>query len=334
MRFVLPKPDGDFTQVHNALLRHPLRRAHRAAFIELFEAISYGACTYKSRESYCEKIGVPLRTWEKHIITLMEIGILAREGDDYVVQACGELCADTEQAPKLIAEEVQEQPKRESTGLSQADRWELIKEAWNKHKPEGYMQLDGRINLPALIAVETQSKRLGVDRDDYDAFIGAVLRGAANDEWWAAKNMKLSQVFGFGADLDDKKFENVEKLYRAGLNSAPKAAPQNHDDEWYLAKAVEAWPNAPYKRVVRKTVEDMDVARDLATGPGMLDSLKAGHLSESSDMVIHHKRRLKEAGLNPSREPEWYNEEVLGLVFVPEHDFPVYWTSSDKLPLN
>jgi len=49
-----------------------------------------------------------------------------------------------------------------------------------------------------------------------DAFIGAVCRGAAKDEWWSQRELKPTNVFGFGANLDDKKFENVEKLYQIG----------------------------------------------------------------------------------------------------------------------
>lgn len=118
---------------------------------------------------------------------------------------------------KLIIAEIEEQPKRQSTGLSQKDRWELIKQAWNKHKPESYLRLDGSLSLPVLIAIETQTKRLDLDRDDYDGFIGAVLRGAGADDWWNTKDMTPAKVFGFGANLDDKKFFNVEKLYKSGL---------------------------------------------------------------------------------------------------------------------
>ena len=115
-----------------------------------------------------------------------------------------------------IAQELEEQPNRPKGKLTADERWELIKEAWNKHKPESYQELKGRKNLPAFIAVETQSKHLGVDRDDYDAFIGTVLKGCQVTEWWSKKSLKLTNVFGFGKDLDTKKFQNVKTLFEAG----------------------------------------------------------------------------------------------------------------------
>ena len=167
-------------------------------------------------EQYLEEVPA------ERVAALRELGLVEPTDDGYRIQI-GEQALDLEAEEvdvvpeKLIVAEIEEQPNRKPTGLSRKDRWELIKEAWNKYKPGPYLQLDGAVNTPVLIAIETQTKRLGVDRDDYDAFIGAVLRGAGADDWWSTKDMTAAKVFGFGANLDDKKFFNVEKLYKSGL---------------------------------------------------------------------------------------------------------------------
>lgn len=269
--------------------------------------------------------------WIKHGFARVDksqnLYLLLPDGEAVAVQVA-------EPVDKGIAEEIADQPKRESTGLNQKDRWKLIKDAWNKHKPVGYMQLDGSVNLPLLIAIETQTKRLKVDRDDYDGFIGAVLRGAKADAWWAEKDFKATAVFGFGANLDDRKFENVEKLYRAGLKITPRQAPKDFDDETALQLIREAWPKAPYKRVARRHFTTQQQALDAAAGPGILIGIKKGYCSEEDDITCRQMERIKVLGMNPSADPEWYDEEVLGLTYVEGNSYPSYWTDPSPLPLN
>jgi len=185
---------------------------------------------FHDAEDLARILGIGLRPLRTAISTLRMLGLVDGQLRDGVIQvlpygdgtkeidepSAEQVIEQVTEPEKLISADVEAQPKRESTGLSQKDRWEKIKAAWNSHKPERYLRLDGGINLPLFIAIETQSKRLGIDRDDYDAFIGAVCRGAAKDEWWSQRELKPTNVFGFGANLDDKKFENVEKLYQIG----------------------------------------------------------------------------------------------------------------------
>lgn len=215
---------SDYAQVANDVARHKAGRTHSAAWNALIELYSYAGFNFKSQEAYCERVGRPYSTWRKYIKVWEQQGVVRLADGNFELWPFSddedtELVEYVPELPKtkLIAAEIEEQPKRKPTGLTEKDRWERIKEAWNKHKPEGYLQLDGSLNRPLLIAIDTQSKRLGIDRDDYDAFIGAVLRGAGADDWWSSKDMNATKVFGFGANLDDKKFFNVEKLYKSGL---------------------------------------------------------------------------------------------------------------------
>lgn len=215
-------PAKNWTAIENSFIDGPTPDDYPREAWTLVRLIRHHKAVFSNRQHLCNSINKPLKTFERHLRTLRELGLIEPTDDGYRIQI-GEQVLDLaaeelDVVPeKLIIAEIEEQPKRKPTGLSQKDRWELIKEAWNKHKPDNYLQLDGSVNTPVLIAIETQTKRLGVDRDDYDGFIGAVLRGAGADDWWSTKDMTAAKVFGFGANLDDKKFFNVEKLYKSGL---------------------------------------------------------------------------------------------------------------------
>jgi hypothetical protein len=216
--------------------------------------------------------------------------------------------------------------------MSQADRWEAIKLAWNTHKPEGYMQLDGRVNLPLLIAIETQTKRLKIDRDDYDTFIGAVLRGAAADDWWSAKSMKASSLFGFSANIPDAKFENVEKLYRSGLRiEAPKAKPVVcwRDDASVLEFASQFKSRQAPTKVFRVRGATQQIRDDIRCWVFDKRNLQLGLIGEDNFMYITRCMRLSEAGVK--LQEDWVPEDALLLVYPPEAgEDPVTWTMLDQ----
>lgn len=343
MRVVKAKLEGNYTQVPNEVLKHPIwtrnnRKPTWAALVSLIQLYRIAGANFPSAEALAEGMGYEYNSLRKHFPIWVESGLVRRNGPDFELYpfADGSELPEyvAKQVDKGIAEEIAEKPKRQSTGLTQKDRWELIKKAWNTHKPEGYLQLDGSVNLPLLIAIETQTKRLDVDRDDYDAFIGAVLRGVKADTWWADKGLKATAVFGFGANLDDRKFENVEKLYRAGLKITPKQSPKDFDDETALSLVREAWPNAPYKRVARRSFTTQQQALDAAAGPGILVGIEKGYCSAEDDITCRQMERIKALGMNPAADPEWYDEEVLGLAYVEGNSLPSYWTDPATFPLN
>lgn len=250
-----------YTKIPNAFLRDSEIWAHPGAARAYLLLLSIGPTrTFDNADGLAAYLGFSGRAFRSILSKMRLLGLIegGQAQGTIVLKSVEELVEEdpfpefdepvAEPEPeKLIIAEVEQQPKRESTGLSQKDRWELIKDAWNKHKPESYLRLDGSVNTPLFIAIETQSKRLGVDRDDYDAFIGAVLRGAGQDDWWSTKDMSATKVFGFGADLDDKKFLNVEKLYKLGTKQARKQeAIANSED---LAAKRRAAEIAEYERM-------------------------------------------------------------------------------------
>jgi len=139
-----------------------------------------------------------------------------------------------------IAAEEERKPNRPAGTLSPAERKTLIKEAWNKHRLEGWMEVKGALHPSAYIAIEAQTKALEHDRDDYDGFIKRVCDGARVHEWWSKRDtLKIHNLFGYGTP-DDKKFTNVEQLYKLG--STKKAASAGFDGsdqaflDWYHSK--------------------------------------------------------------------------------------------------
>ena len=72
--------------------------------------------------------------------------------------------------------------------------------------------------------------------------------------------MKLTNVFGFSANIQDKKFQTVEKLYKQGQSKEVKSAawtgtPADFLD-WYNQKGY------PVKEIIAVAVKDSDEAMD------------------------------------------------------------------------
>jgi len=212
MKITYDLPEGDFTQVPNQLLSCEfLKPNDKITWMRLASLCRNGRSnpTIRSRSDMAKARGLNCKTLESGIRRLKKNGGLLLEGGDIV------LVIPTEALPEpTIHEEIDEKPDRKHA-MTQKEAWELIKEGWNKDKPEAWMRLDGSFNLPLYIAFETQAKRLNIEREDYARFTAQVCRGATADPWWSRQTMKASSVFGF-SKVTDKKFENVEKLYKAG----------------------------------------------------------------------------------------------------------------------
>jgi hypothetical protein len=235
---------SDFTKIPNAVLRNKQLAGNPAAAWTYLLLLSLGKSRiFANSDELAAYIGYSPRAFRANLSKLRLLGLVDGGQASGIVQLlppqdapefelpAEEPALEPELENRRIISEVEKQPKRKTTGLTQKDRWELVKEAWNKHKPASYLALDGSINTPLLIAIETHTKRLKLDRDDYDYFIGAVLTGAANDDWWSNKDLKASAVFGFGSELKDGKFETVEKLHNRGAVIRESHRLQKRDQE-------------------------------------------------------------------------------------------------------
>lgn len=257
-----PSPKRGFTKAPNELLACPLSAGEKITWLQLASCMRDGeSCELRGGlATVAGQLGVSYANLVKAVKRLEKAGgcirlrssieLLIPEARIQPTRVVEDILVtpivpveepETPTPEKYIAAEQDKLPNRKPTSLKQADREILIKEAWNKHKPENWMALDGRISPPLYIAIESHTKRLGHDRDDYDGFMKRVLNGAKVDGWWSKKiNMKAPSVFGFGQP-DDRKFINVEKLYNLG--GTQQAASAGFDTtpeaflEWYRLDA-------------------------------------------------------------------------------------------------
>ena len=194
-------------------------------------------------------------------------------GKDFVAKPL----APEEEECSIAVEQRKEKPRKPT--LRKAERKTLIKEAWNNHLPQGelWLKLEGTIPEPAYAAIEAHTKFLEIDRDDYEAFIGQVLRGAQVDPYWSTRrktNVKLWSLFGWveyyqGAKgPDDQTFRRVKELYNLGATTRAKEKAFDGSDkafiEWFQAKGL-----TDFVKVERITVEDaIDASsHELTTSP-------------------------------------------------------------------
>jgi hypothetical protein len=211
-RIVMTEPDGNFVQADKNLIRCPhLTASQKETWLMIASTCWHGESSKLicSWTDVAKENGIQYKKFMDAKKSLHRAGgLITNEDGDW------ELVIPNQEKLPTINDEVEDQPKRKHT-MTQKEAWELIKEGWNKDKPEAWMRLDGSFNLPVYIAFETQAKRLNVEREDYARFAAQVCRGATADPWWSKQAMKASSVFGF-SKVTDKKFENVEKLYKAG----------------------------------------------------------------------------------------------------------------------
>lgn len=255
--------DG-FTRIPNALFRANLTPSQERAWIRI-ASLERGDFTveYDSLQAIAEACGFGRSAFFRVIKDLQEAGALTRENDDLhlrVPNGTSELLAtEPEAAIPTIQEELDE--SRRVNTMSEADAKKIFVDTWNEHKPQTYMAERYHMNPATWIAVEQQAKRLKIRREDYASFVKAVCRGLKADEWWSAKSFKVSNVFGFSADLKDEKYQNIEKLYNLGnTKEAAKAAfagtPADFLD-WYNAKGY------PVKEIETHEVRDWEHALNI-----------------------------------------------------------------------
>lgn len=214
MKITYDHPDDNFTQVPNELLDCPfLTGAEKITWIQLARVCRNGVshANIRSVADVARALDKDPKRLRTELTRLRQAGGLVKESGDI------RLVIPTEQPPEpTIEDEVLEQPKRKHR-IDQKEAWSLIKEGWNKDKPEAWHRLDGGFLLPVYIAFETHAVRLNIEREDYGRFAAQLCRGASADAWWGKQPMKASSVFGWGK-VNDKKFENVEKLYKLGAS--------------------------------------------------------------------------------------------------------------------
>ena len=245
-------PSGGYSQIPNEIIFSDLAPALFKGWCQLYSLTRNGeSADYAGGlKAAAEDAGLSPNS-VKQIVRRLKLAGAAKmvDGDLQLIIPTAESVKEAEQLS--VVAEVQDAPNRQHT-LTQKEAWELVKEAWNKEKPEQYVSVSGSFPLPWFIALETQAKRLGIEREDYGKFVGQVCRGAGADSWWSSKDMKFTSVFGYGS-IKDRQFENVETLYKAGAKIQAKV--DFNCDADVLARYAEAG-RTDMTRVIRLEAAD------------------------------------------------------------------------------
>ena len=215
MKIMSRAPSKAYSQIPNELIFSDLAPALFKGWCQLYsltrggESIDYSG----GLKAAAKDAGLSYNALSK-IVGRLKLAGAAKvvDGDLHLIIPTAESVKEAEEL--TVVAEVQEAPNRKHD-ITQKEAWDLVKEAWNKEKPDSFISVSSSFPLPWFIALETQAKRLGISREDYGKFVGQVCRGATADEWWRSRDMKFTSVFGYGS-IKDRQFENVEKLYKAG----------------------------------------------------------------------------------------------------------------------
>lgn len=331
MRILTTHLDGNFSQISNELIRHPAWKKHKAAFHALMELYSYRGRHFESQQHYCSVTGQKVTALREHFKVWKRHGLVRQYGSDFEVYpfADGEQPAPVIQAEetKVIAEEISQLP-RTTVRLSKEERISRIKEAWDKHRPERFA-LSGRIHEGIKMAIDANMKRLGIESGNYEEFIAPVLRGAAaNDRIPPGAGPAL--VLGNKAELEDWKFEAVERMYRLGLVEKPAAPTAADSDEEILAFVNARDKNCEATRVARTQAPGLQAALDLIAHLKDERYIPLGYVNPDDLQVRNRKARVAEAGV--SIEQDWLNHEVL-LIVEDESGQKLAWTSTAQIPV-
>lgn len=256
-------PTSDFTRVPNQLLQdHRLTVHEQILWIRLL-SLTKGDCFVAESACHAASLcGLGIDVFRDRRRNLVLKGYLKNEGRKIWVTLPDE---KTSQAPKpqtsepqaevTIALEVEKEARRKPSGITEKEAHSIISESWNKHKPDGYATIPSTMNPATFIAIETQAKRLNYERPNYGKFVKRVLKGCNEDPWWKERmGLKPSNLFGFGNKPEDKKFQNVEKLYKIGSKVVDKFSWRN--EESILAWYNEACPDRTFNEVVHLDVPD------------------------------------------------------------------------------
>jgi len=240
-RILLPPSTQRFVRVPIELLEANLPAAAERLWIRL-ASLDRGKYSqdFRSYEAVAAAVGATKSTLYANLKILHKAGWVDRNNSDLILTIPAEVLLEEreDQAENEgFAEQVAAQPKRKPSGITQTNSMKQIADAWNKYKPTNWTTVSPKMNPGTFIAIETQAKKLGVERPDYPDMIKRICLAACLDEWWKERTFKPSNVFGFGADLADKKFENVEKLYKEGASRKAEAVAFDSSPagmlEWY-----------------------------------------------------------------------------------------------------
>lgn len=244
------KPRGNFVMVPKAVLSSSSPLASRPSALLLWMLLLSVTPRKQilGREHLAKLVGQNLKTFERNLKILRSLGYVAGDRDTIVLTVGPEIVQtkeyDTIKPTEIFEKAIQSDCIETIESIPDTERWALIKEAWNKHKPKSYIGISGAIVQPLLVAIEAHIQKLNLEQGCYDHFLKTVLVGCSVHDWWKTKAMKASHVFGWGADLNSKKLENIALLYDLGITTIKDQEQQQQEKELQqltAAKEEEEW---------------------------------------------------------------------------------------------
>lgn len=277
MRVLHPDTDsGSFTRIPNALFAANLPASLERAWIRL-ASLDRGpfSVSYRSLEGIADELGYNRSALGRVMREMEKAGLLVKRNGDWVLVVPAKPLAEKvppvlkksepkQEARKVeepkevsIAEEVAAEPRR-TNRISEKDAKAVVIQTWNKYKPQPYVDERSSMNPAVWVAFETQAKRLKIEREDYEEFLKSICRGLKASDFWSTKSFKLTNVFGYSANIEDKKFQSVEALYKQGQTKEAKSAAFEGTTtdfiDWYNAKGF------PVQSIDRRNVSDWNEA--------------------------------------------------------------------------
>lgn len=231
-------PTGDYTRILNeAIFDERLSHAEFRIWCQLLALPKGQKSVTIVPEDVAKQLGITAPTFRHHRSQLKEKGYLASRRGELVVTFPGEDFKPKE--PKLTKEQQQ--------------RAEL-RDVWNDNKPGTYSKQKHPLSAAQVETLQAHAQHNG--EHHLGKFLKAVLTGCKADSWWSTHGMNFGNLFGTGSPKQ-KKFGNVEKLYRLSSTKAGQAAVWDVNDDqswldWYQKKGIEM------ERVIRLDMERFD----------------------------------------------------------------------------
>lgn len=259
-----PPMSRNFTQVPNEILHADIPMADKLIWMQLRSLCPaiQESCEVGSISSVGRKLGISPRNAQKLVKNLVAAKLAIKDGEDLYL---------------LLPGEDWEAPKKVTT--VKTDDKALVRDVWNEFAPDSYVKLRKPISVKILDAIMAHMEHLKFQGTPAE-LVKQVLAGAkAHERFWANANARPEWIFGAG-DPTEKKFSNVETLYKLGNSKAGQSAAFNASDdrswvEWFAAKG-----SPEYTKVERISSEDRFSALD-----DYIEREKSGKLTEDTILI-------------------------------------------------
>ena len=259
-----PPSTRNFTQIPNEILYADIPMADKLIWMQLRSLCPASEESYQigSLSSVGRKLGISPRNAQKLVKNLVEAKLAIKDGEELYLLLPGE---DWEPPTKAV--------------VAKTDNKALIRDVWNEFAPDSYVKLRKPVAAKTVDAIMTHMEHLKFVGTPAD-LVKQVLAGAkAHDRFWLNANARPEWIFGSG-DPTEKKFANVETLYKMGNSKAGQSAAFNPADdrswiEWFSTNG-----SSEYTKVERVATEDRFSALD-----DYVQRKESGRLTEDTILI-------------------------------------------------